>query len=128
MAYTWPDIALPWGPDVATFVEPKDDDDVLKTSILMILLTNPGERVMLPEFGSGIMNLLFDPLDSETVAQIKARIAEAIAMWDDRIAFVDFQVRINESNHQLECKVVFQNAKDPMATALQEVNFIVPVA
>lgn len=61
------------------------EDDV-EQAIQIILLTARGERVMLPEFGAGLRDFVFEP-NSESV---RARIAEAV-----RNALVDWEPRIN---------------------------------
>lgn len=61
------------------------EDDV-EQAIQIILLTSRGERVMLPEFGAGLRDFVFEP-NSESV---RARIAEAV-----RNALVDWEPRIN---------------------------------
>jgi hypothetical protein len=57
----------------------------IKSDLLILLLTNPGERVFLPEFGTPLRNLIFDPND--VILQEKANdlIANAIATWEPRI-------------------------------------------
>jgi len=111
MSTRWTDIAFPWGPDLLTLVEPKEDADVLRTSLINILLTSQGERVMRPLFGSGILDAVFDQNDPTLVAQLKSRIEEAITAWDDRIEFIEVQ---GERDHEeLTLKIVCRNARDP---------------
>ena len=45
--------------------------DQVKADLLILLLTNPGERVMLPDFGAGLNRLMFEPNDSILVLQTK---------------------------------------------------------
>ena len=53
--------------------------DLIKQNMKMILLTNPGERVMLPEFGVGISGLLFENiLDADIKANFEGRIRNQI--------------------------------------------------
>jgi len=53
--------------------------ELVKQNMKMVLLTNPGERVMMPDFGVGIMQLLFENLsDVETVSYFQGRIKEQI--------------------------------------------------
>lgn len=35
--------------------------NTIKSDLLVLLLTNPGERVMLPEFGTPLKDLMFQP-------------------------------------------------------------------
>ena len=49
-----------------------------------LLLTAPGERVCLPEFGCGLRQLLFAPLSSAVAATTKLLVQDAINRWLDR--------------------------------------------
>ena len=39
-----------------------------------LMLTNPGERVMIPGFGAGIRQLLFEPISEELFDRVRSRI------------------------------------------------------
>jgi phage baseplate assembly protein W len=82
------------------------------SSIIFILLTRYNERVMLPEFGSPIIDALFDPNDDEAVARIRDGVEKAIATWDDRIQVVN--VDVSRDEHLLDIQIVFRNRKDPI--------------
>lgn len=45
-----------------------DAGDHVRDLIEQLLLTSPGERVMRPDFGSGLLHLVFDPGDMEVAA------------------------------------------------------------
>jgi len=69
-----------------------DDLELIDSSIRQILETEKGERVMLPEFGSRLRRLVFEPLDEILENQIRREVAEAIARWEDRIWLEDVRV------------------------------------
>jgi phage baseplate assembly protein W len=58
----------------------------VRECIKVVLLTELRERQMLPEFGGGLGELLFEPNIAATWAQIQARITAALAAWEPRIA------------------------------------------
>jgi phage baseplate assembly protein W len=62
-----------------------DGADLLDDSIVMILSTAPGERVMRPDFGCAIWNQLFDPINRTTLAQIAHSVEQALGHWEPRI-------------------------------------------
>lgn len=64
-------------------------DQAVRQSIWMILSTSPGERVMRPEFGCGIHDLVFGVLDAGTASAICASVREALALWEPRIDVLD---------------------------------------
>jgi phage baseplate assembly protein W len=46
-----------------------------------LLLTNTGERVMLPNFGCNLQNILFEGLTEERVLEVQSNITEQFAIW-----------------------------------------------
>src|SRR5262249_14453382 len=57
----------------------------IREAIMVILMTEPRERVMLPEFGGGLRALLFEPNTVTTRTRIQSLIATALAQWEPRI-------------------------------------------
>lgn len=57
----------------------------IDASLRMILSTAPTERVMRPEFGCRIWDLLFHPIDANTLGQIEQAVREAVAQWEPRV-------------------------------------------
>lgn len=62
----------------------RDDDDV-KEAILLILETARGERVMRPDFGCGLRELVFQPLSSATKTLVRQEVQDALVAWEPRI-------------------------------------------
>ena len=54
-------------------------------AITLILGTSIGERVMRPNFGCRIHELVFDPVNGETLGLAKRYVAEALGWWEPRI-------------------------------------------
>ena len=54
-------------------------------AIQMILLTRKGERIMRPEFGSQLHELVFEPNDEMTMGLAAQYVRDALAMWEPRI-------------------------------------------
>jgi uncharacterized protein len=61
-------------------------------AIRIILGTNPGERIMRPEFGAGLGTFVFEPVNTGTLALVKTRVEDALVDWEPRIDVVDVQV------------------------------------
>ncbi|MGZ5442162.1 MAG: GPW/gp25 family protein [Thermoanaerobaculia bacterium] len=66
---------------VATVVFEED----IRQSILIILETAPGERVMRPNFGCGIHELVFSAVDSTVIQRIRSVVEEALRRCEARI-------------------------------------------
>ena len=60
-------------------------EEDIRQSILIILETAPGERVMRPNFGCGIHDLVFTALDSTTLQLIRSSVEEALRRCEARI-------------------------------------------
>lgn len=61
-------------------------EDNVRESIRIILMTEPGERLMREGFGCGLRRFLAEPNTPATRAQIRDRVAEALRRWEPRIA------------------------------------------
>ena len=64
----------------------------IRESIKVILLTELGERLHLPEFGGGLNRFLFEPNTATTRQLIRDRITKALARWEPRIAVQSVEV------------------------------------
>jgi phage baseplate assembly protein W len=69
------------------------DEQDIRQSILIILKTAKGERVMRPDFGCGIHNLVFAAIDTATLAQVKRDIEDALRTYEARIDVTAVQAR-----------------------------------
>jgi phage baseplate assembly protein W len=67
-------------------------EEDIRQSILIILETSPGERVMRPNFGCGIHDLVFEAIDSTTIQRIRSVITEALRRCEARIDVLDVTV------------------------------------
>jgi phage baseplate assembly protein W len=67
-------------------------EDDIRESIRIILGTNPGERIMRPDFGAGLAALTFEPINTTTMALAKHRVEEALILWEPRIDSIGVQV------------------------------------
>ena len=68
-------------------------------SIKALLLTNPGERPFQPNLGSGLRDVLFEPLDYGTAALIKKSIREVISTYEPRIRVQNIRTRLDSANN-----------------------------
>ena len=69
----------------------------IKADLLVLLLTEPGERVMLPDFGTPLRRFIFEPNDSNLVEKIKETISNSIRTWEPRIAVTAIEVTNSRS-------------------------------
>jgi uncharacterized protein len=57
----------------------------LEESIIIILRTDLGERVYRPNFGSRLSELVYEPLNTQTLLLIRLYVEEALSIWEPRI-------------------------------------------
>jgi uncharacterized protein len=67
--------------------------DALDRSLRVILSTAKGERPMRPEFGCGIWDLLFAPVNDNTLGLMAESTRDSIGQWEPRVTLEDVQVR-----------------------------------
>ena len=60
-------------------------DRNIEESIRIILGTKLGERVYRPNFGSRLSELVFEPMNVQTLLLIRLYVQEALEMWEPRI-------------------------------------------
>jgi hypothetical protein len=51
----------------------------------MVLITAPGERLMRPNFGCRIWELLFEPINANTIGLMAVAVREALGQWEPRV-------------------------------------------
>lgn len=71
----------------------------VEESLRILLSTEPGERMNLPDYGAGLGHFLFEPNTTSTHVQISKAISQAIARWEPRV--------------KLESVTVLPDADDP---------------
>jgi len=64
----------------------------IKSDLLVLLLTEPGERVMLPEFGTPLKQYFFEQNDNYILEDIRNKISDSISKWEPRIAVRNIEV------------------------------------
>jgi phage baseplate assembly protein W len=67
-------------------------DEKIRQSIWLILSTSPGERQMLPEFGCGIHDLVFEANTAALRGVLQGKVRDALARWEPRIDVLDVRV------------------------------------
>ena len=71
------------------FVMIKNLRTMVKQNFKMLLLTNPGERVMMPLYGVGVKQYLFEQFTSSTFAKIEARITEQVKTYMPNVSIIE---------------------------------------
>jgi phage baseplate assembly protein W len=73
-------------------------EEDIKESIRIILFTAPGERVMRPDFGCGIHDLVFSSMSRITIGLFESRIREAITKWEPRVEITKLDISTRDAD------------------------------
>jgi phage baseplate assembly protein W len=85
--------AFPVHADAQGAVATAEYEEDIRQAIRIILDTDPGERVMRPDFGAGLRALVFEPINTSTMALARHRVERALVLWEPRIDSVGVLVR-----------------------------------
>jgi hypothetical protein len=100
------DVDFPFGFDATGRTRLTGRDDHVRDLVEQVLFTAPGERVNRPQFGSGLLGLVFEPNSGALAAATKARIDAALQQFLADVISVDsVQVRADETT--LEVTVAY---------------------
>jgi phage baseplate assembly protein W len=73
-------------------------DDHVRDLIEQLIFTNPGERVNRPDFGSGLLQLVFAPNSPELAATVQFTVQAALQRWlGDVVRVSDLEVTAEDS-------------------------------
>lgn len=85
-------ISWPMGVDHTGAIALTDGPEDLDRSIRIVLATAPGERVMRPQFGCRIWELLFEPVTANLLGLMAQAVRDALAQWEPRVHVEDVAV------------------------------------
>ena len=85
-------LSWPMGVDHTGALRLTSGPEDLDRSIRVVLATAPGERVMRPQFGCRIWDLLFEPVTANLLGLMAQAVREALAQWEPRIDVNDVTV------------------------------------
>ncbi len=90
------------------------DDDHIRDMIEQLLLTNPGERVNRPDFGSGLSQLVFSPNSPELAATLQFSMQAALQRWlGDLIELQELEVTSEEASLRVLVQYVVRRTGEP---------------
>ncbi|MDM0001810.1 GPW/gp25 family protein [Variovorax sp. J22P240] len=81
-------------------------EDNIRESMRIVLMTEPGERLRLPQFGAGLGRFLFEPNTVTTHTLIAERISDALASWEARIHVEAVDVAADRDDPQAAIAVI----------------------
>lgn len=94
-------------PQTGVFARAEYEESV-RQSILIILGTAKGERVMRPDFGCGIHDLVFQNLSAGTIGRVQQTVREALLRLEPRIDVIEVTVRAGAAANVLEVHIQYE--------------------
>jgi len=85
-------IAFPMGVDQSGAIATSGGTDDIDGSMRMVLVTAPGERVMRPQFGCRIWDLLYEPINANTLGLMAEAVRDALSQWEPRAEVEEVEV------------------------------------
>jgi hypothetical protein len=86
--------------------------DKVQQSIALILETEPGERVMRPEFGCGLRRYLMKPNTVAVRALLRHDVEAALRQFEPRIDLTSVEVLAGEDPAQVDIHIAYVHARD----------------
>ena len=84
------------------------DASAIKQAIVNLLLTNKGEKLFNPEYGSDIRSYLFEPLDYGTAQQIIGNIEFTVSKWEPRIQILNLDAIPNYNDNGFDVEMTYE--------------------
>lgn len=82
-------IAFPMRVDHTGSIAMVSGPEDIDRSIVMVLSTAKGERLMRPEFGCKIWDQLFEPINANTLGLMAQAVRDALSQWEPRVDLED---------------------------------------
>jgi phage baseplate assembly protein W len=83
-----------------------DRDGHIRQMVEQVLFTNPGERVNRPDFGCGLLQLVFEPNADQLVAALQTTVQAALQRWLGDVIQLD-ELAINNDDSKLHVLVSY---------------------
>lgn len=100
--------AFPPGPAPSGDVALAAYEEDVRQAVLIIVQTSPGERVMRPDFGAGLTDLVFEPMTTALLALVKHRVETALIRWEPRIDVEEVTVSTQPPVGRIDVEIRYQ--------------------
>lgn len=91
-------ISFPFRKGATGFPEPTTDDDLIRDSLIQLVLTGTGERLMRPQVGTNARRFVFEPNNDLLSSLIQTEITSAVERFEPRVTLLAVDSLRNESS------------------------------
>ncbi|MBL4806436.1 MAG: GPW/gp25 family protein [Rhodobacteraceae bacterium] len=85
------------------------DEEDIRQSLLILLSTQLGERIMRQEYGCGLVDFVFENINSELFSKISAQISDSIVRDEPRVTLIEILVE-QDSGRPSQLNIVIHYA------------------
>jgi hypothetical protein len=82
-----------------------DEEEDIRQSLMILLSTIKGERIMIPDYGANMEELLFEPLTVSLATRMSKHIEKAILFFEPRIKTEDVNFALDTENGLVEIRI-----------------------
>ena len=111
--------AFPIRVDGAGGIRTSSDEEDIREAVEIILRTVLSERVMRPEFGSGIQDLVFEPNNANLAGRIDFLVKKALERWEPRVTLREVLIRPDAERIEVDVSYIIRSTN-------REDNVVVP--
>jgi|10_taG_2_1085330.scaffolds.fasta_scaffold05169_2 phage baseplate assembly protein W len=94
-------LPLTYSPVDGPYILNKNLGEVVRQNLKNLLLTAPGERIMVPEFGAGLYGLLFENVGQSTLDGAVQRITTQVGLFMPDVNLENIEFQTSEDNPQI---------------------------
>ena len=105
-------LGQPVAPDASGRLPLVSGPEKVRQAIYTVLDTDPGERVMRPDFGCGLRRYLMQPNNPATRAGIQREITQSLTRWEPRVKLVDIAVTPTDDRAMVLIEIHYAHVLD----------------
>ena len=106
--YVGAGLAFPIRTNVQGSLQLSSDTPNLEESIRIILGTKLGERVYRPNFGCRLSEMVFEPMNTQTLLMVRLHVQEALEIWEPRIDLIEVITEPDPTTGRVDINIVYQ--------------------
>jgi phage baseplate assembly protein W len=88
--------SFPFRKGMASFPEAAQDADLIKQSLVQLILTGRGERIMRPDVGSGAYAFVFENNDLILAQAIQIEVTNVVQKYEPRVILQNVDVQVGD--------------------------------
>jgi len=94
-------LAFPMRVEVDGALAEASHEEDIRQSIRIILGTEPGERVMRPDFGAGLKRYVFEAMSTTMIERLRGGVRQSLIRWEPRIILEEVSVTFGAADRSV---------------------------